>query len=1421
MRFPDNMTAGEACKEIIEKHEVGGPDHGLYHPVSETSTFDGKWLKPSQTLSYYDLATGDYIEFRKKHQPISVAFLDGTKKKVLIDTSENPDKCMLTVGEKLSMKHIEEFAFKLAGNSGNNKSNWLNPTKSLLEQIPSLEAELLVVKKFTATEPSAEDPFTLHLVYVQAREDILSGTHPTSKEEALSLAALQTQSDRGDYEPSSKVDIKLILPKGHQKVKGADKAILSEWKTLAGTPKDQAKFRYINKCRTLKTWGITIFHVKQKDGKSASKLHSKIYGFTRDRIITMSSDGRAVEKTRPLVHLKRWAATGETLTLDFGSHDEEYTILITPDGEEMSSLIAGYIDILINKNKQQNRDDEDDEVPIAQTTNISNFSGISAFGQGMSALLPRGGTLSSHVTDLDSAVNAINKLVNNMLGDPDDLDNLQMTPEERKKQMEMATNTLQNLTQKLIENTSPINREALNGIAQQLAYGIEGLINGARNAQALGLDPDGNLFNATKGLAEALGGLISDVNTLAANPHDENAKLAVKNSAQLVSAALEKLQMANQGIVTDPNYEKLMNDLSNGVALAAQSLLTVASKANVAQHPEKKGLVTAAKGRFVIAKDHFGNIAETLAPVAQQARAQHHLKGATQVINDNAQFLSEALRRYGIDPGDDQNLSDAMKQLATALGTFLSCAELPLVSSAQGAAEFTTNTQTMIESANAITVSPNKPEIVKEQTAKVQTAHQKLQNVLGVISSAASDPRTAQRLTNHGNLVAKSVTGLLQVSPQAIQNPNDQNTQNLLRGAAQKVADSTQDLVADAGTAVALDSLYTAAKGAIGASGILVASAHAAKHHVRDPNASNALTTNANGTQDAIDNFIHTLKNSNFQTDPTGAHIMEASEKFAPVAFKLVAAAKSAVPKTTDESVKKDLTYNSDYVQKAVQKLLMCRKAARAGQGGNEIKEALNEMGNVDNKLKSLLKTLENAGALEKSDVGRDLALRNMQSAIKEVATATKEITFLIKEKPEELGASLKVLVSKLDTLNECAAVLCGTIPGDQSLQREILGGVRELNADITTMMGTARAAASDPKDVNITSALNENAKSVATALARLVQLTKRIEPEELLKKRTEMSKDIEDLAEKEMLGAAEAINGAVLKLKAYKEEATRKLQSSDDLDIDDANINVALLEGCQALASATSTLMISATNVQREFNAIRKNTGQQTNLYKRDSTWAEGLISAAKEVAATVGHLVQSADSTVKGTGEVEALIISAKAVASSTARLVTASTVKNVNQQSVARVQEASRQVNGATKELVNTASSMSEKKLEKEEGNTVGGNAKIREMEEQMEIERLEQELIKMRRDLLQKRKDEYANATGSVPSPSKPAVQPVGNGTLKQGKPAQQSSASLKPQGLKPAPNFKPQGKPQGKPMGLKPAFKPQGKPQGLKPAFGRN
>jgi hypothetical protein len=53
MRFMNDMSIAEVCKEIQAKTGIGGPDHGLFQPASEKQP--ARWLKENKTLQSYGL----------------------------------------------------------------------------------------------------------------------------------------------------------------------------------------------------------------------------------------------------------------------------------------------------------------------------------------------------------------------------------------------------------------------------------------------------------------------------------------------------------------------------------------------------------------------------------------------------------------------------------------------------------------------------------------------------------------------------------------------------------------------------------------------------------------------------------------------------------------------------------------------------------------------------------------------------------------------------------------------------------------------------------------------------------------------------------------------------------------------------------------------------------------------------------------------------------------------------------------------------------------------------------------------------------------------------------------------------------------------------------------------------------------------
>jgi len=236
---------------------------------------------------------------------------------------------------------------------------------------------------------------------------------------------------------------------------------------------------------------------------------------------------------------------------------------------------------------------------------------------------------------------------------------------------------------------------------------------------------------------------------------------------------------------------------------------------------------------------------------------------------------------------------------------------------------------------------------------------------------------------------------------------------------------------------------------------------------------------------------------------------------------------------------------------------------------------------------------------------------------------------------------------------------------------------------------------------------------------------------------------DLDDLAERELLAAAKTIEDAARALMQAKADKKPKDPADKKPDVAEA-----ILEAAMAITQATATLVGSAAQAQRERAEKGRSNLAAGVPYKRDPTWSEGLISAAKSVANATAALVQVANDAVTGNteaGNEEALIAVSKAVASATAQLVAAARAKSdPNSPSQAKLMVASKAVSNATSLLVAAAKAASaqdevEDEVDYTKMNPMG--VKVKEMEQQMLILRLEKDLEKARSHLLKMHKAEY--------------------------------------------------------------------------------
>uniref|UniRef100_A0A671P0H7 Talin-2-like n=1 Tax=Sinocyclocheilus anshuiensis TaxID=1608454 RepID=A0A671P0H7_9TELE len=337
MQFEPSTAVYDACRVIRERvpeAQTGqASEYGLF--LSDEDPRKGIWLEGGRTLDYYMLRNGDILEYKKKQRPQKIKMLDGAVKTIMVDDSKTVGELLVTICSRIGITNYEEY---------------------------SLIQEVVEEKKDEGTGTLKKDRTLLReerkMEKLKARDDILNGSHPVSFDKACEFGGIQAQIQFGPHiehkHKSGFLDLKEFLPKEYIKQRGAEKKIFQEHKACGEMTEIEAKVKYVKLARSLRTYGVSFFLVKEKM-KSKNKLVPRLLGITKESVMRVDEKTKDVVQEWPLTTVKRWAASPKSFTLDFGEYQESYYSVQTTEGEQISQLIAGYIDIILKKKQSKDR----------------------------------------------------------------------------------------------------------------------------------------------------------------------------------------------------------------------------------------------------------------------------------------------------------------------------------------------------------------------------------------------------------------------------------------------------------------------------------------------------------------------------------------------------------------------------------------------------------------------------------------------------------------------------------------------------------------------------------------------------------------------------------------------------------------------------------------------------------------------------------------------------------------------------------------------------------------------------------------------------------------------------------------------------------------------------------------------------------
>jgi hypothetical protein len=373
-----------------------------------------------------------------------------------------------------------------------------------------------------------------------------------------------------------------------------------------------------------------------------------------------------------------------------------------------------------------------------------------------------------------------------------------------------------------------------------------------------------------------------------------------------------------------------------------------------------------------------------------------------------------------------------------------------------------------------------------------------------------------------------------------------------------------------------------------------------------------------------------------------------------------------------------------------------------------------------------------------------DAKTDDVVESAKSIADATSEMVSATTGSAEELVAAAEHAANFTVELLQNTKTAAAHKDAKPDVVDKVHSGVNSVSNAMIKFLDAARAQKEKPSPDNQRK-LSEFAGAVVDNINEVVTAASALPGGANAEAIFRGGDDLEDLAERELLNAANVIEEAArLLLKAKKRRA-----KNPDVKVGEDLVG-AVLSAAEAIAVATGNLVRAATVVQKELVAQGRTTKDKVSVYKKDPAWAKGLISAAKSVAGSVQLLVTAANNAATGQANEAELIAAARGVAAATARLVAASRTKaDPMSPSLGNLQNCAKHVASATAQLVQAAKDAGSEGFQEEavDYSAMSAIQKTRAEHQKMsELEALQKQLADQERALKQFHQKDYVQARG---------------------------------------------------------------------------
>eukprot|EP00074_Homo_sapiens_P098966 XP_016878158.1 talin-2 isoform X3 [Homo sapiens] len=968
MQFEPSTAVYDACRVIRERvpeAQTGqASDYGLF--LSDEDPRKGIWLEAGRTLDYYMLRNGDILEYKKKQRPQKIRMLDGSVKTVMVDDSKTVGELLVTICSRIGITNYEEYSLiqetieeKKEEGTGTLKKdrtllrderkmeklkaklhtdddlNWLDHSRTFREQGVDENETLLLRRKFFYSDQNVDsrDPVQLNLLYVQARDDILNGSHPVSFEKACEFGGFQAQIQFGPHvEHKHKpgfLDLKEFLPKEYIKQRGAEKRIFQEHKNCGEMSEIEAKVKYVKLARSLRTYGVSFFLVKEKM-KGKNKLVPRLLGITKDSVMRVDEKTKEVLQEWPLTTVKRWAASPKSFTLDFGEYQESYYSVQTTEGEQISQLIAGYIDIILKKKQSKDRfglegDEEstmlEESVSPKKSTILQqqfNRTGKAEHGSvALPAVMRSGssgpetfnvGSMPSpqqqvmvgqmhrgHMPPLTSAQQALMGTINTSMHAvqqaQDDLSELDSLPplgqdmasrvwvqnkvDESKHEIHSQVDAITAGTASVVNLTAgdPADTDytAVGCAITTISSNLTEMSKGVKLLAALMDDEVGSgedLLRAARTLAGAVSDLLKAVQPTSGEPRQT--VLTAAGSIGQASGDLLRQIGENE---TDERFQDVLMSLAKAVANAAAMLVLKAKNvAQVAEDTVLQNRVIAAATQCALSTSQLVACAKVVSPTISSPVCQEQLIEAGKLVDRSVENCVRACQAATTDSELLKQVSAAASVVSQALHDLLQHVR-QFASRGEPIGRYDQATDTIMCVTESIFSSMGDAGEMVRQARVLAQATSDLVNAMRSDAEAEIDMENSKKLLAAAKLLADSTARMVEAAKGAAANPENEDQQQRLREAAEGLRVATNAAAQNAIKKKIVNRLEVAAKQAAAAATQTIAASQNAAVSNKNPAAQQQLVQSCKAVADHIPQLVQGVRGSQAQAEDLSAQL--------------------------------------------------------------------------------------------------------------------------------------------------------------------------------------------------------------------------------------------------------------------------------------------------------------------------------------------------------------------------------------------------------------------------------------------------------------------------------------------------------------------------------------------------------------------